>query len=430
MVSLNWTNTSVLCLEDETMSKPTKTILSSSLALAAAMVLFTGCLNVPAQLNNFSSEVNPLPFPTVQRLVKDAVATSHEPDSVGILSFSPDAKWYDVTLGYVCFTPIAVVACGVALVSDALFLPYNLPASMFLHEDGYLTIEQAEDTRLKWQGKVYQYAVRGEHDRKLIVEVERGTLTLSIEGSTSEDMVFNKPGRYNVRVFAPYISFDEFFSPGRKLIGLDDLRSLSECRAVDDNTWIVYRPLAATIKTGTCVTIKRSPDFAGKFFLIQMHTPQPVSIQPFQLSSEEISNGEVSYTSPRYEKPVTFSLKEMRLWDSRCKKMVEDWFAHIHERLCEGLPEGCSKPDKMPYAVIVNLRQLKVYLSAGVVVIEDRRGEKGPRLYHRSRLMDLDRDVYVGLMFEEVEKSFESHETTTARPGFRRTASCGGKRQE
>ena len=160
MVSLNWTNTSVLCLEDETMSKPTTTILSSSLALAAAMVLFTGCLNVPAQLNNFSSEVNPLPFPTVQRLVKDAVATSHEPDSVGILSFSPDAKWYDVTLGYVCFTPIAVVACGVALVSDALFLPYNLPASMFLHEDGYLTIAQAEETRLKWMGKVYQYSIR------------------------------------------------------------------------------------------------------------------------------------------------------------------------------------------------------------------------------------------------------------------------------
>ena len=414
MVSLNWTNTSVLCLEDETMSKPTKTILSSSLALAAAMVLFTGCLNVPAQLNNFSSEVNPLPFPTVQRLVKDAVATSHEPDSVGILSFSPDAKWYDVTLGYVCFTPIAVVACGVALVSDALFLPYNLPASMFLHEDGYLTIEQAEDTRLKWQGNVYQYAVRGEHDHKLIVEVERGTLTLSIEGSTSEDMVFNKPGRYNVRVFAPYISFDEFFSPGRKLIGLDDLRSLSECRAVDDNTWIVYRPLAATIKTGTCVIIKKSPDFAGRFFLTQIHTPRPVSIQPFQLSGEEISNGEVSYTSPRFEKPIAFSLKEMRLWDSRCKRMVEDWFAHIHERLCEGLPEDCSRPDKMSDAVIIDLKQLKVYLSAGVVIIEDRRSEKDLRLYHRSRLIDLDRNVYAELIFEEVEKSFKFQDPPVA----------------
>ena len=393
------------------------------------MVLFTGCLNVPAQLNNFSSEVNPLPSPTVQRLVKDAVTTSHEPDSVGILSFSPDAKWYDVTLGYVCFTPVAVVACGVALVSDALFLPYNFPASMFLYEDGYLTIEQAEDTRLKWKGKVHQYAVRGEHDRKLIVEVERGTLTLSMEGSASEDMVFDKPGRYNVRVLAPY-TFDAFFSPGRKLIGLDDLRSLSEWRAVDDNTWIVYRPLAATIKTGTCVIIKKSPDFAGKFFLTQIHTPRPVCIQPFQLSGEEISNGEVSYTSPRFEKPVAFSLKEMRLWDSRCKRMVEDWFAHIHERLCEGLPEDCSKPDKMSDAVTIDFKQLKVYLSAGVVIIEDRRGEKGLRLYHRSRLIDLDRNVYVGLMFEEVEKSFGFREPTAEQTGRGLNAPCGGKRKE
>ena len=429
MVSLNWTNTSVLCLEDETMSKPTKTILSSSLALAAAMVLFTGCLNVPAQLNNFSSEVNPLPFPTVQRLVKDAVATSHEPDSVGILSFSPDAKWYDVTLGYVCFTPIAVVACGVALVSDALFLPYNLPASMFLHEDGYLTIAQAEETRLKWMGKVYQYSIRGEHDRNLMVEIERGKLTLSMEGSAAENIVLDKPGQYSVRVFAPYISFDEFFSADRKLIGLEDLRSSSEWRMADDGRESGVRILA-TIKTGTCVLIKKSPDFAGNFFLTPIYTPHPVSVQPLQLDSEEISNGEVSYTSPRFEKPIAFSLKEMRLWDSRCKRMVEDWFAHIHERLCEGLPEDCSRPDKMSDAVIIDLKQLKVYLSAGVVIIEDRRSEKGPRLYHRSRLMDLDRDVYVGLMFEEVEKSFESHETTTARPGFRRTASCGGKRQE
>ena len=81
------------------MQKLTKAILVSSLAFAV-MILFAGCMNIPAQLNNFSSEVNPLPFPTVQRLVKDAVATSHEPDSVGIISFSPDAKWYDVTLGY------------------------------------------------------------------------------------------------------------------------------------------------------------------------------------------------------------------------------------------------------------------------------------------------------------------------------------------
>ena len=114
----------------------------------AAVVCFAGCVNIPAQLNNFSSEVNPLPFPTVQRVVKDAVATSHEPDSVGIISFSPDAKWYDVTLGYLCFTPIAALECGVALVNDALFLPYNLPASMYLHEDGCLTMEEGV---IKWK---------------------------------------------------------------------------------------------------------------------------------------------------------------------------------------------------------------------------------------------------------------------------------------
>ena len=406
-----------------------RAILVSSLALMSVMILFAGCMNIPAQLNNFSSEVNPLPFPTVQRLVKDAVATSHEPDSVGIISFSPDAKWYDVTLGYLCFTPIAALECGVALVNDALFLPYNLPASMYLHEDGYLTIEQEEYAHLKWVGKVYQYAVGGEHDRNLMVEVERGKLTLSMEGSAAEDIVLDKPGQYSVRVFAPHISFDEFFSADRKLIGLEDSRSSSEWRMADDGRESGVRILA-TIKTGTCVLIKKSPDFAGNFFLTPTYTPHPVSVQPFQLDGEEISNGEVSYTSPRYEKPVTFSLKEMRLWDSRCKKMVEDWFAHIHERLCEGLPEGFSKPDKMPYAVIVDLRQLKVYLSAGVVVIEDRRGEKGPRLYHRSRLMDLDRDVYVGLMFEEVEKSFESQKLTTTRVNDGRNAPCGGKRKE
>ncbi len=395
----------------------------------AAVVCFAGCMNIPAQLNNFSSEVNPLPFPTVQRVVKDAVATSHEPDSVGIISFSPDAKWYDVTLGYLCLTPIAALECGIALVNDALFLPYNFPASMFLYEDGYLTIEQAEDTRLKWKGKVHQYAVRGEHDRKLIVEVERGTLTLSMEGSAAENKVLDKPGQYSVRVFAPYISFDEFFSADRKLIGLEDLRSSSEWRMADDGRESGVRILA-TIKTGTCVLIKKSPDFAGKFFLTPIYTPHPVSVQPLQLDSEEISNGEVSYTSPRYEKPVTFSLKEMRLWDSRCKKMVEDWFAHIHERLCEGLPEDCSKPDKMSDAVTIDFKQLKVYLSAGVVIIEDRRGEKGLRLYHRSRLIDLDRNVYVGLMFEEVEKSFGFREPTAEQTGSGRNAPCGGKRKE
>ena len=94
--------------------------------------------------------------------------------------------------------------------------------------------------------------------------------------------------------------------------------------------------------------------------------------------------------------------------------MVEDWFAHIHERLCEGLPEDCSRPDKMSDAVIIDLKQLKVYLSAGVVIIEDRRSEKDLRLYHRSRLIDLDRNVYAELIFEEVEKSFKFQDPPVA----------------
>ena len=405
--------------------------LASSLVLVSVMILFAGCVNISAQFNNFSSEVNPLPFPTMQRLVKDAVATSHEPDSVGIISFSPDAKWYDVTLGYLCFTPVAALECGVALVNDVLFLPYNLPASMYLHKDGYLTIEQEEDarTRLKWVGKVYQYAVGGEHNRNLMVEIARGKLTLSVEGSAAEDIVLDKPGRHRVRVLAPSIGFDEFYSPSRKLIGLDaSWPPAAESRTTDGNRWIEND--CAPVKVGTCALIKKSPDFAGNFFLTPTYMPNPVSVKPFHLDGEEISNGEVSYTSPRYEKPVTFSLKEMRLWDSRCKRMVEDWFAHIHERLYEGLPEDCSEPDKVSHAVIIDLKQLKVYLSAGVVVIEDRRDEKGPRLYHRSRLMDLDRVVYVGLMFEEVEKSFDFQEPTARLANDERSVSCGGKRKE
>ena len=371
----------------------------------AAMVLFAGCVNIPAQLNNFSSEVNPLPFPTVQRLVKDGVATSREPDAVGIISFSSDAKWYDVTLGYVCFTPIAVLACGVALVNDAIFLPYNLPASMYLHEGGYLTIEQAEDTRLTWKGKVHQYAVDGEHDRNLMVEVKRGTLTLSMKGSRSDDVSLDKPGRYRVRVFAPHISFDQLFSPGCKLIGVNvESRPSAEKLWTVDGDSLIRRSNCAPIKVGTCALIKKSPDFAGNFHLTSIYTPRPVSVQPFQLDSEGISNGMVSYSSPRYEKPVVFSLKEMKHWDSRCKRMVEEWVTHVHERLYEGFPEDCNDPSKMSYAVIIDLKQLKVYVSAGVVVIEDRREERAPRVYHRSRLIDLDRDVWVSLMFEEGEK--------------------------
>ena len=226
------------------MEKLIKTILVLSLAFAV-MILFAGCVNIPAQLNNFSSEVNPLPFPTVQRLFKDAVATSHEPDSVGIISFSPDAKWYDVTLGYLCFTPIAALECGVALVNDALFLPYNLPASIFLHEDGCLTMEEGV---IKWKGKVDLYDYDPAHDQLLIVDLKRGNLTLSVEGPPlGGDISFSEPGRHIVRISPPHVGFDEFAS---------------------DRKNVYFTPLAKQGgKWGEFATIKKSADFVGECYL-------------------------------------------------------------------------------------------------------------------------------------------------------------------
>ena len=228
------------------MQKLTKAILVSSLAFAV-MILFAGCMNIPAQLNNFSSEVNPLPFPTVQRLVKDAVATSHEPDSVGIISFSPDAKWYDVTLGYLCFTPIAALECGVALVNDALFLPYNLPASIFLHEDGCLTMEEGV---IKWKGKVDLYDYDPAHDQLLAVDLKRGNLTLSVEGPLGGDISFSEPGRHIVRISPPHVGFDEFAS---------------------DRKNVYFTPLAKQGgKWGEFATIKKSADFVGECYLTSL----------------------------------------------------------------------------------------------------------------------------------------------------------------
>ena len=214
----------------------------------AAVVCFAGCMNIPAQLNNFSSEVNPLPFPTVQRVVKDAVATSHEPDSVGIISFSPDAKWYDVTLGYLCFTPIAALECGVALVNDALFLPYNLPASIFLHEDGCLTMEEGV---IKWKGKVDLYDYDPAHDQLLIVDLKRGNLTLSVEGPPlGGDISFSEPGRHIVRISPPHVGFDEFAS---------------------DRKNVYFTPLAKQGgKWGEFATIKKSADFVGECYLTSL----------------------------------------------------------------------------------------------------------------------------------------------------------------
>ena len=223
-----------------------------ALAVAgAAMLCLAGCFNLPAQLNNFNRSVNPLPFPTVQRLVKDAVATSHEPDSVGIISFSPDAKWYDVTLGYLCFTPIAALECGVALVNDALFLPYNLPASMYLHEDGCLTMEEGV---IKWKGKVDLYDYDPEHDQLLIVDLKSGNFTLSVEGPLGGDISISEPGRHIVRISPPHVGFDEFAS--------------------DRKTVYFTPPAKQGGKWGEFATIKKSADFVGEYYLTSVDNLQ------------------------------------------------------------------------------------------------------------------------------------------------------------
>ena len=217
----------------------------------AAMLCLAGCFNLPAQLNNFNRSVNPLPFPTVQRLVKDAVATSHEPDSVGIISFSPDAKWYDVTLGYLCFTPIAALECGVALVNDALFLPYNLPASIFLHEDGCLTMEEGV---IKWKGKVDLYDYDPAHDQLLIVDLKSGNFTFSVEGPLGGDISFSEPGRHIVRISPPHVGFDEFAS--------------------DRKTVYFTPPAKQGGKWGEFATIKKSADFVGECYLTSVDNLQ------------------------------------------------------------------------------------------------------------------------------------------------------------
>ena len=234
----------------------TRKVFARIVAVAVIAGCFAGCMNIPAQLNNFSSEVNPLPFPTVQRVVKDAVATSHEPDSVGIISFSPDAKWYDVTLGYLCFTPIAALECGVALVNDALFLPYNLPASIFLHEDGCLTMEEGV---IKWKGKVDLYDYDPAHDQLLIVDLKSGNFTLSVEGPLGGDISFSEPGRHIVRISPPHVGFDEFAS-GDKDIYFTPPAKQGEVAP--------YR------KWGEVAIIKKSADFVGECYLTSVDNLQ------------------------------------------------------------------------------------------------------------------------------------------------------------
>ena len=208
-----------------------------------AIACLAGCFNLPAQFNNFNRSVNPLPFPTVQRLVKEAEQTEEV--------FPDDAKWYEVAVGCVCFAPIVVVVSGIALASDVVFLPYNLPASIFLHEDGCLTMEEGV---IKWKGKVDLYDYDPAHDQLLIVDLKRGNLTLSVEGPLGGDISISEPGRHIVRISPPHVGFDEFAS--------------------DRKTVYFTPPAKQGGKWGEFATIKKSADFVGECYLTSVDNLQ------------------------------------------------------------------------------------------------------------------------------------------------------------
>ena len=134
----------------------TRKMFVRCVAGAAIAVCLPGCFNLPAQCNNFNRSVNPLPFPTLQRLAKEASSPSRWQLEGEVFAddATDDAKWYDVAFQCVCVPPIVVVVYGIAVANDVVFLPYNLPASIFLHEDGCLTMEEGV---IKWKGKVDLY---------------------------------------------------------------------------------------------------------------------------------------------------------------------------------------------------------------------------------------------------------------------------------
>ena len=142
----------------------TRKMFVRCVAGAAIAVCLPGCFNLPAQCNNFNRSVNPLPFPTLQRLAKEASSPSRWQLEGEVFAddATDDAKWYDVAIQCVCVPPIVVVVYGIAVANDVVFLPYNLPASIFLHEDGCLTMEEGV---IKWKGKVDLYDYDPAHDQ-------------------------------------------------------------------------------------------------------------------------------------------------------------------------------------------------------------------------------------------------------------------------
>ena len=236
----------------------TRKMFVRCVAGAAIAVCLAGCFNLPAQCNNFNRSVNPLPFPTLQRLAKEASSPSRWQLEGEVFAddATDDAKWYDVAIQCVCVPPIVVVVYGIAVANDVVFLPYNLPASIFLHEDGCLTMEEGV---IKWKGKVDLYDYDPAHDQQLIVDLKSGNFTLSVEGPLGGDISFSEPGRHIVRISPPHVGFDEFAS-GDKDIYFTPPAKQGEVAP--------YR------KWGEVATIKKSADFVGEYYLTSVDNLQ------------------------------------------------------------------------------------------------------------------------------------------------------------
>lgn len=224
----------------------------------AAMLCLAGCFNLPAQCNNFNRSVNPLPFPTLQRLAKEASSPSRwQPEGeVFANDAKDDTKWYDVAIQCVCVPPIVAVVYGIAVANDVVFLPYNLPASIFLHEDGCLTMEEGV---IKWNGKVDLYDYDPAHDQLLIVDLKSGNFTLSVEGPLGGDISFSEPGRHIVRISPPHVGFDEFAS---------DRKDIYFAPPAKQGEVAPYR------EWGEVATIKKSADFVGECYLTSVDNLQ------------------------------------------------------------------------------------------------------------------------------------------------------------
>ena len=239
----------------------TRKMFARAVAVAVIAGCLAGCFNLPAQLNNFNRSVNPLPFPTVQRFAKEMSsprpAFYGQPEGVVFADDAKDdTKWYDVAIQCVCVPPILAVVYGIAVANDVVFLPYNLPASIFLHEDGCLTMEEGV---IKWKGKVDLYDYDPAHDQLLIVDLKSGNFTFSVEGPLGGDISFSEPGRHIVRISPPHVGFDEFASD-RKNVYFTPPAKQGEVAS--------YR------EWGEVATIKKSADFVGECYLTSVDNLQ------------------------------------------------------------------------------------------------------------------------------------------------------------